>query len=124
MRLGARTATLPFPDRILAQVTGSHDVAQREVPMKADLEGAWDFILRNARVLDGRRFAFRFDGGDSADVVAALRPYQNADGGFGHALEPDLRAALRFCPGYSLPYAISSRARGRSRRRWVREIHP
>jgi len=61
--------------------------------MKADLERARDFILRNARVLDRRRFAFRFDGGDGADVVAALRAYQNADGGFGHALEPDLRCS-------------------------------
>lgn len=29
--------------------------------------------------------------GRAADVISALRPYQNADGGFGNALEPDLR---------------------------------
>jgi hypothetical protein len=63
------------------------------IPMKGDLERARDFILRNARLLDRRRFAFRFDGGASHDVVTALRAYQNADGGFGHALEPDLRCS-------------------------------
>jgi hypothetical protein len=61
--------------------------------MTADLARARDFVLRNARLLDRRRFAFRFDGGASTDVVTALRAYQNADGGFGHALEPDLRCS-------------------------------
>jgi hypothetical protein len=56
-----------------------------------DLAAARRFILGNARLLDRRCFAFRFEGGSAADVVTALRPYQNADGGFGHALEPDLR---------------------------------
>jgi hypothetical protein len=61
--------------------------------MTADLARARDFILKNARLLDRKRFAFRFDGGTSTDVVTALRPYQNTDGGFGHALEPDLRCS-------------------------------
>jgi hypothetical protein len=30
-------------------------------------------------------------GGDGSDLIAALRPYANEDGGFGHALEPDVR---------------------------------
>jgi hypothetical protein len=55
------------------------------------LEAARSFVLSNARLLDRHRFAFLFEGGRAADVVGALRPYQNADGGFGHALEPDLR---------------------------------
>lgn len=59
--------------------------------MSVDLAAAGDFILRDARLLDRRRFSFRFHGGAAADVLAALRPYQNDDGGFGHALEPDLR---------------------------------
>ncbi len=57
------------------------------------LAAARSFILGNARLLDRHRFAFRFEGGRADDVVTALRPYQNADGGFGHALEPDLRGA-------------------------------
>ena len=46
----------------------------------------------HARVLDRRRFELRFDGGDPEPVLAALRAYRNADGGYGHGLEPDLRA--------------------------------
>jgi hypothetical protein len=56
-----------------------------------DVTAARGFILRSARLLDRHRFAFLFDHGDGADVLSALRPYQNGDGGFGHALEPDLR---------------------------------
>src|SRR4051794_8402135 len=56
-----------------------------------DLAVARRFILGNARLLDRRFFAFQFESCPADDVVTALRPYQNADGGFGHALEPDLR---------------------------------
>jgi hypothetical protein len=58
-----------------------------------DLAAARTFILRTARLLDRRRFAHRFDGAPASCVVAALLPYQNPDGGFGNALEPDLRGA-------------------------------
>jgi len=61
--------------------------------VSADLAAAGDFILRNARLLDRHRFLFHFQGGPAAAVLAALLPYQNDDGGFGHALEPDLRGA-------------------------------
>jgi hypothetical protein len=46
----------------------------------------------NARLLDRRLFQSLFEGGAREDVVTALRAYQNADGGFGNALEPDVRA--------------------------------
>jgi hypothetical protein len=42
-------------------------------------------------LLDRRRFAYHFLGASSAPVVAALAAYQNDDGGFGNALEPDKR---------------------------------
>ena len=58
---------------------------------RPDAEAAEQFILREARLLDRHRFAFRFGAGDAAPVIASLRAYQNDDGGFGHALEPDLR---------------------------------
>lgn len=54
-------------------------------------EQAEAFIWHNARLLDRRRFAFHFKDGSREDVLAALRSYQNADGGFGQALEPDIR---------------------------------
>ena len=49
------------------------------------------FIWTNARLLERCRLAFHFEDGDAGDVVRALLPYRNADGGFGNALEPDLR---------------------------------
>src|SRR5262249_59371381 len=44
-----------------------------------------------AGLADRQRFAHLCPDGQSAQVVAALRGYQNADGGFGNALEPDKR---------------------------------
>ena len=54
-------------------------------------ERAEEFIWNNARLLERQRFAYHFKGGSREAVIAALRAYQNADGGFGHALEPDIR---------------------------------
>jgi hypothetical protein len=61
---------------------------------RSGFEQAREFIAKNARLLDRHRFAFLFDRASPDAVVAALRPYQNPDGGFGHALEPDLRTPL------------------------------
>jgi hypothetical protein len=58
------------------------------------LEAAERFVWLSGRLLDRHRFAHLFRGGDRAPVLAALRPYQNPDGGFGSALEPDLRAPI------------------------------
>lgn len=55
------------------------------------LARAEDFIWRNARLLERQLFRCRFRGGDRVLVLAALAAYQNADGGFGNALEPDKR---------------------------------
>jgi hypothetical protein len=41
--------------------------------------------------VDRARFAFHFEHGPPSAVVQALAAFQNEDGGFGHALEPDLR---------------------------------
>lgn len=52
---------------------------------------ARDYIKTQARPLDRALFEYRFEEA-SADLVAAeLARFQNDDGGFGHALEPDLR---------------------------------
>ena len=58
---------------------------------EANLDAAQTFIWNNGRVIDRRRFDYLFNGGLSQPIVDALRAYQNADGGFGHALEPDGR---------------------------------
>ena len=52
---------------------------------------ARDFIKTQARPLDRALFEHRFEDAPVERVAAALSRYQNADGGFGHALEPDVR---------------------------------
>jgi hypothetical protein len=59
--------------------------------MTIDLPAASAFVTTTARLIDRRRFAARFEGGDADGVLAALDAYRNADGGYGWALEPDVR---------------------------------
>jgi len=60
------------------------------------------FLLSQARLLERRLFATIFLGQSGTHVIDALRGYQNDDGGFGHALEPDKR-----CPA-SLPIDVET----------------
>lgn len=57
--------------------------------MKTVFEKAREFMYRNARPLDLARFQYHFENGSKDAVVNALSYYQNADGGFGHAVEAD-----------------------------------
>jgi len=50
------------------------------------------FLLERGRPLDAARFRHAFEGGSPGAVLEALSLYQNPDGGFGRALEPDVRA--------------------------------
>jgi hypothetical protein len=59
--------------------------------MPIDLPAAERFVLANARLLDRHRLAAMRGSAPPDRVLEALRPYRNADGGFGHALEPDVR---------------------------------
>lgn len=52
-------------------------------------QNAKAFIYRNARPLDIARWQYHFENGSKNAVLNALSYYQNSDGGFGHALEPD-----------------------------------
>ncbi len=54
---------------------------------------AKEFIYSNARKLDVRLFEHHFKDGSKDDVLQELKKYQNPDGGFGHAIEPDFRLA-------------------------------
>ena len=47
------------------------------------------WMHRNARPLDLAVWQYHFEGGSTDTVVKELAYYQNADGGFGSALEPD-----------------------------------
>src|SRR4029450_534973 len=71
-RLPARLAD-ERPARAGARLRGGQGAAGRALP-------------------DRRGFEVLFDGGDAEAVLAALSGYRNADGGYGHGLEPDLRA--------------------------------
>ena len=62
--------------------------------MPIDRTAADTFIWSAARLVDRHRYAMLFAEGSADPVLAALSGYRNLDGGFGHALEPDLR-----CPG-------------------------
>jgi len=59
--------------------------------MPIDYAAAENFIWSAARLLDRHRYSMLFADGPTAPVIDALRAYRNPDGGFGHALEPDLR---------------------------------
>jgi hypothetical protein len=48
-----------------------------------------EWIYRNARPLDLARWKYQFEGASADMLLEALAFYQNGDGGFGHALEPD-----------------------------------
>ena len=60
--------------------------------MSTDLKAAIQFVYANARLLDRRRLEHLLGEASSDAVVEVLVSYQNPDGGFGHALEPDMRA--------------------------------
>ncbi|MFE5857391.1 hypothetical protein ACFQ61_29755 [Streptomyces sp. NPDC056500] len=52
------------------------------------------FIWLTARALEQRRFEYHFLRGGPDGVEAALTAHLNEDGGYGHALEPDLRGPI------------------------------
>lgn len=55
-------------------------------------ERAARFMHEEARPLERALFAYHFEKGSRTNVLAALVPFQNPDGGFGYGLEPDIRA--------------------------------
>jgi hypothetical protein len=59
--------------------------------MTIDLTAAEQFTYANARLLDRHRLGALLHGASAQPVVDTLRCYRNDDGGFGHALEPDVR---------------------------------
>jgi hypothetical protein len=59
--------------------------------MPIDRVAAENFIWSAARLVDRHRYSMLFADGPREPVIDALRGYRNPDGGFGHALEPDLR---------------------------------
>ncbi len=54
-----------------------------------DFEEVSLWVHRNAREIDLALWKYHFENGSKDHVLSALTVYQNADGGFGHALEAD-----------------------------------
>ena len=52
-------------------------------------KSAKNFILQNARPLELSLYKYFFESGSNQAVIDELSKFQNPDGGFGHALEPD-----------------------------------
>lgn len=48
------------------------------------------FIYQNGRLLERKLFEYFFEEGEKQACIKALLAYQNADGGFGNGLEPDI----------------------------------
>jgi hypothetical protein len=65
-----------------------------------DIAAAEQFLAAHARVVDWRAYERLFRAGAAEPVRDAVAAYRNADGGFGHALEPDVR------DGASQPAAV------------------
>jgi hypothetical protein len=64
------------------------------------------FIEEKGRPLEVARMRFHFEAAPAKDVVAELQKFQNKDGGFGKALEPDLRAPESSALGTSIAFQI------------------
>jgi hypothetical protein len=62
--------------------------------MSFDLNAAKTFIYAHARLLERHRLAYLLREAGPEPVVSALRAYRNDDGGFGNAIEPDMRAPV------------------------------
>lgn len=53
---------------------------------------ARNYLLTSARPIEAALYRYRFEEGDAESVLTELSKFQNPDGGFGKALEPDLRS--------------------------------
>lgn len=49
------------------------------------------FLKNHSRKLERAMFEYEFESGNIDNVLTELKQYQNSDGGFGNALEPDFR---------------------------------
>jgi hypothetical protein len=66
-------------------------MTQRPAPSPSIVDRAEQFIWLSARLLEQHRFAYHFLGGEADAVETALAPYARPDGGYGYALEADVR---------------------------------
>lgn len=70
------------------------------------LEEAVAYLRNEARPLERALYEYHFESGSRTGVLAALAAYQNTDGGFGHALDPDLRTPASSVLVTTIAFAI------------------
>jgi len=58
---------------------------------KPMVDKAISYLKHNARPLEGAMYVYHFEEGTADNALKELEHFQNSDGGFGHALEPDIR---------------------------------
>ena len=68
------------------------------------------FICTEGRSLDAELLDHSLTGGNAPAVLAALAAYQNDDGGFGRALEPDIRSPASSAIATSIGFQMLRRA--------------
>jgi hypothetical protein len=75
---------------------------------KKDYQRAQEYLLQAARPLEKAVFKLEFNQGGVDDVLIQLEKFQNPDGGFGKALEPDLRTptSSALCTEMALRYML------------------
>ena len=73
---------------------------------KGSFEKAKNWIKENGRPLEKARLEFTFGDADVEKVIDALKTFQNKDGGFGNAMEPDLRTPISSILGTSLAFQV------------------
>jgi hypothetical protein len=93
-----------------ATVAADRQTGQRGSNMKKLTKDAFAAAERymdlHARLIDRLRFAHRFRGGPTGPVLSVLRGYQNPDGGFGNAIEPDLRGSVGQPQGVEMAFWV------------------
>lgn len=67
---------------------------------------ALNFVETKGRPLEAARMKYRFRNGPLGNIVEALRLFQNGDGGFGNAIEPDLRAPESSALGTTVAFQV------------------
>ncbi|MHB9858641.1 prenyltransferase/squalene oxidase repeat-containing protein [Streptomyces sp. YIM S03343] len=87
------SAVPPTPETLPAAAARPPSAAQ-PTAAGSPLSRAEQFVWLTARVLEQRLFAHFFLDGGPDPVERALDAYRNEDGGYGHALEPDLRGPV------------------------------
>src|SRR5687768_13485136 len=78
-----------------ATMTENENIASPTAPAaQVSLDKARDFVYQHGVLWERALFAYLFEGGSRERALGCLASYQNEDGGWGHALEHDVRAPV------------------------------